>query len=82
MTTQSAFYQKYGFIPLQDDPFHLYLPMATVRAMFPQAGHGEYLRNRCVRFFSRGVAAGSRPGGVDSLQFHGIHSGHGSAGGG
>ena len=30
------FYQKYGFIPLQDDPFHLYLPMATVRAMFAQ----------------------------------------------
>ena len=31
------FYQKYGFIPPQDDPFHLYLPMATVRAMFAQA---------------------------------------------
>jgi ribosomal protein S18 acetylase RimI-like enzyme len=31
------FYQKYGFLPLQDDPFHLYLPMATVRAMFVQA---------------------------------------------
>ncbi len=31
------FYLKYGFIPLQDDPFHLYLPMATVRAMFVQA---------------------------------------------
>jgi hypothetical protein len=30
------FYLKYGFIPLQDDPFHLYLPMATVRAMFIQ----------------------------------------------
>ena len=28
------FYLKYGFIPLQDDPFHLYLPMATVRGMF------------------------------------------------
>ncbi len=31
------FYLKYGFIPLQDDPFHLYLPMATVRAMFAHA---------------------------------------------
>jgi hypothetical protein len=31
------FYHKCGFIPLQDDPFHLYLPMATVRAMFVQA---------------------------------------------
>jgi GNAT superfamily N-acetyltransferase len=31
------FYLKYGFIPLQDDTFHLYLPMATVRAMFAQA---------------------------------------------
>lgn len=30
------FYQKYGFIPLQDDTFHLYLPMGTVRAMFAQ----------------------------------------------
>ena len=28
------FYLKYGFIPLQDDTFHLYLPIATVRAMF------------------------------------------------
>ena len=28
------FYLKYGFIPLRDDPFHLYLPMATVRRMF------------------------------------------------
>lgn len=33
----TRFYQKYGFIPLQDDPSHLYLPMATVRAMFAQA---------------------------------------------
>jgi len=32
------FYLKYGFIPLRDDLFHLYLPMATVRAMFVQAG--------------------------------------------
>ena len=31
------FYQKYRFIPLLDDPCHLYLPMATVRAMFAQA---------------------------------------------
>lgn len=28
------FYLKYGFIPMRDDPFHLYLPMGTVRAMF------------------------------------------------
>jgi GNAT superfamily N-acetyltransferase len=33
------FYVKYGFIPLQDDPFHLYLPMATVRAMFGHAAN-------------------------------------------
>lgn len=33
------FYQKYGFIPLQDDRFHLYLPIATVRAMFAQASN-------------------------------------------
>jgi GNAT superfamily N-acetyltransferase len=31
------FYLKYGFIPLQDDTFHLYLPMATFRTMFVQA---------------------------------------------
>jgi GNAT superfamily N-acetyltransferase len=30
------FYLKYGFIPLLDDPSHLYLPVATVRAMFAQ----------------------------------------------
>jgi hypothetical protein len=29
-------YLKYGFIPLRVDAFHLYLPMATVRAMFLQ----------------------------------------------
>ncbi len=28
-----AFYLKYGFVPLQDDPLHLYLPMATVEAL-------------------------------------------------
>ena len=28
------FYLKYGFIPLQDNSFHFYLPMKTVRAMF------------------------------------------------
>ncbi len=26
----AAFYRKYGFTPLPDDPLHLYLPMATV----------------------------------------------------
>src|SRR6266566_5215331 len=31
------FYLRYGFIPLRDDPFHLYLPMATVRTMFAMA---------------------------------------------
>jgi hypothetical protein len=31
------FYLKYGFIPMQDNLFHLYLPMATVRAIFAQA---------------------------------------------
>jgi GNAT superfamily N-acetyltransferase len=29
-----AFYEKYGFVPLEDNPFHLYLPMKTVEAMF------------------------------------------------
>lgn len=29
-----AFYQKYGFVPLEDNPSHLYLPMRTVQAMF------------------------------------------------
>jgi GNAT superfamily N-acetyltransferase len=29
-----AFYLRYGFIPLEDDPLHLYLPLATVEAMF------------------------------------------------
>src|SRR5262245_56195084 len=35
------FYLKYGFIPLRDDPFHLYLPMATVKAMFTQAAASQ-----------------------------------------
>ena len=26
-----AFYLKYGFVPLEDDPLHLYLPLATAR---------------------------------------------------
>ena len=26
----AAFYWKYGFKPLLDDPLHLYLPLATV----------------------------------------------------
>jgi ribosomal protein S18 acetylase RimI-like enzyme len=30
----SAFYQKYGFIPLADDPLHSYLPMKTVVDLF------------------------------------------------
>jgi GNAT superfamily N-acetyltransferase len=29
-----AFYLKYGFLPLEDAPLHLYLPMATVEKMF------------------------------------------------
>ena len=33
-TTRPAFYLKYGFIPLEDNPLHLYLPMKTVRALF------------------------------------------------
>jgi len=28
------FYLKYGFLPLQDLPLHLYLPMKTVKQMF------------------------------------------------
>jgi hypothetical protein len=35
------FYLRDGFIPLRDDPFHLYLPLATVRAMFAQDGDRE-----------------------------------------
>jgi GNAT superfamily N-acetyltransferase len=30
------FYLKCGFIALQDNPFHLYMPMDMVRAMFEQ----------------------------------------------
>src|SRR6266446_4943549 len=28
------FYQKYGFVPLIDNPLHLYLPMRTVEKLF------------------------------------------------
>jgi GNAT superfamily N-acetyltransferase len=27
----AAFYQRYGFTPLLDDPLHLYLPIATIK---------------------------------------------------
>ncbi len=30
----SAFYQKYGFIPLANDPLHRYLPMKTIADLF------------------------------------------------
>jgi GNAT superfamily N-acetyltransferase len=29
-----AFYEKYGFVALQDNPLHLYLPMATIEDAF------------------------------------------------
>jgi GNAT superfamily N-acetyltransferase len=32
------FYFKYGFLPLQDAPLHLYLPMKTVEQMFETKG--------------------------------------------
>jgi hypothetical protein len=28
-----GFYLKYGFVPLRDDPIHLYLPMLVVRQL-------------------------------------------------
>jgi GNAT superfamily N-acetyltransferase len=31
--TARAFYLKYGFIPLEDDPNHLFLPMSTIRKL-------------------------------------------------
>ena len=32
-TSAAAFYHKYGFTPLPDDPLHLYLPIATVEEL-------------------------------------------------
>jgi GNAT superfamily N-acetyltransferase len=29
-----AFYEKFGFVPLLDSEFHLYLPMATIKTAF------------------------------------------------
>lgn len=29
-----AFYRRYGFLPFADDPRRLYLPMASIRALF------------------------------------------------
>ena len=29
-----AFYRKYGFVPLQDNPLHLFLPVATIADAF------------------------------------------------
>jgi GNAT superfamily N-acetyltransferase len=36
-----SFYIKYGFLELQDDRLHLYLPLATVAQMFAQVGAEE-----------------------------------------
>lgn len=33
-----AFYQRYGFTALLDDPLHLFLPMATVEEAFAEEG--------------------------------------------
>jgi ribosomal protein S18 acetylase RimI-like enzyme len=33
-----AFYMKYGFLPRDDNPLRLYLPMKTVEAMFDEPG--------------------------------------------
>lgn len=30
----AAFYRRYGFLPFADDPRRLYLPMASIRALF------------------------------------------------
>lgn len=32
----AAFYAKYGFIPLLDNPSHMYLPMATIEGAVAQ----------------------------------------------
>jgi GNAT superfamily N-acetyltransferase len=29
----AAFYSKYGFVPLLDEPLHLYLPIATIEGI-------------------------------------------------
>lgn len=34
--TAKSFYEKYGFVGLLDDALHLYLPIATVAAGFPE----------------------------------------------
>jgi GNAT superfamily N-acetyltransferase len=38
-----AFYERFGFVPLLDDPRHLFLPMSLIRKVVPtspQAGEG------------------------------------------
>ena len=35
--TARAFYRRYGFAPMTDDPLHLYLPIKAIRKMFPSA---------------------------------------------
>lgn len=31
-----AFYERLGFVALQDDPLHLFLPLSVARSLFPQ----------------------------------------------
>jgi GNAT superfamily N-acetyltransferase len=35
-----AFYEKYGFVPLQDNPLHLYLPVTTLEDAFADRAEG------------------------------------------
>jgi len=36
-----VFYQKYGFVPLRDNPLHLYLPIATIEQVFREKEQAE-----------------------------------------
>ncbi len=36
-----AFYQKYGFVPLRDNEFHLHLPIRTIEQVFGEQGQAE-----------------------------------------
>jgi hypothetical protein len=39
-----AFYTRYGFKAFADQPLHLYLPMAHVRALFPDDASSDDIK--------------------------------------
>jgi hypothetical protein len=45
----AAFYRKFGFIPLEDNPLSLMLPLQTILAVIPEDKTGQGIERRRPR---------------------------------